>query len=241
MEEHGQHWPLVKAFCLFVGFVLLPVQVEACRLALVLAMDVSSSVDDAEDALQRQGLANALLAQEVQSAFFSSPDPVALTIFEWSGQNRQTDIVPWTVIATPEDLIAVSDKVRGSEREYVDYPTALGQALSYASLLFRDAPNCLFKTIDVSGDGQNNDGFPPAPAYAVFPFDDVTVNALAIKTAGESEPVDLQYYYETEVIRGPGAFVEVAESFADFEMAMIRKLERELRALTIGWVGSLNQ
>ena len=72
-----------------------------CRLALILALDVSSSVDKVEDKLQRGGLAAALIAPEVITAFFASPDPVALAIYEWSGRYNQEILLDWTKIDTP--------------------------------------------------------------------------------------------------------------------------------------------
>lgn len=204
--------------------------VEACRLALVLALDVSSSVNAGEDRLQRNGLAAALLAPEVEAAFFASPDPVAIQIFEWSGQPNQTDLLDWTLIRSPADLRYVASVLANSERSIGDMPTAMGYALGYASIMLQEAPTCLFQTIDMSGDGTNNDGFGPASAYAAFPFEGVTVNGLAI--AGPDTAV--QDYYVSEVIRGPNAFVEVANGFSDFEDAMRRKLVRELTAQIVG-------
>ena len=212
--------------CLF----LAATPVEACRLALVLAMDVSSSVDANEDRLQRNGLAAALLAPEVQAAFFASPDPVALQIFEWSGQRNQTDLLDWTLITSPADLLFAANLLADGARSISDMPTAMGYALGYASIKLQQAPACLFQTIDMAGDGTNNDGFGPINAYAAFPFEGVTVNGLAI--AGSDTSV--LRYYETEVIRGPTAFVEVANGFEDFEDAMRRKLVRELSAQIIG-------
>ena len=212
--------------CLF----LAATPVEACRLALVLAMDVSSSVDTNEDRLQRNGLAAALIAPEVQAAFFASPDPVALQIFEWSGQRNQTDLLDWTLITSPADLLYAANLLANGARSVSDMPTAMGYALGYASIKLQQAPACLFQTIDMAGDGTNNDGFGPINAYAAFPFEGVTVNGLAI--AGSDASV--LRYYETEVIRGPTAFVEVANGFEDFEDAMRRKLVRELSAQIIG-------
>ena len=212
--------------CLF----LAATPVEACRLALVLAMDVSSSVDANEDRLQRNGLAAALIAPEVQAAFFASPDPVALQIFEWSGQRNQTDLLDWTLITSPADLLFAANLLADGARSISDMPTAMGYALGYASIKLQQAPACLFQTIDMAGDGTNNDGFGPINAYAAFPFEGVTVNGLAI--AGSDASV--LRYYETEVIRGPTAFVEVANGFEDFEDAMRRKLVRELSAQIIG-------
>jgi len=208
----------------------------ACRLALLLALDVSSSVDETEDALQRGGLARALLTPDVQAAMFVSPDPVALAAFEWSGRYNQAELLPWVLIRNEADLTAAANRIANTNRGHNDFPTALGYALGYASTLFRDAPECLFKTIDVSGDGENNDGFGPSEAYAAFAFDDITVNGLAIDTSGIGTAAPLVQYYQSAVIHGPGAFVEVADGFADYVRAMTRKLVRELSAQIIGQV-----
>ncbi len=237
MGQHGQHRTLVIRLALSAGFTLLPLPAIACRLALILAIDVSNSVDPQEDQLQRQGLAQALRAPEVQDAFFVTSDPVALHIFEWSGRYNQTEITPWTMIESVDDLQNVASQVSASQRSYLDYPTALGHALGHAALLFQDKAECLFKTIDVSGDGQNNDGFPPFNAYDAFPFDDVTVNALVINGAGLDPNADLIPYFQQEVIRGPGAFVQEADGFEDYANAMQSKLIRELSSFAIGDLG----
>ncbi|WP_267138826.1 DUF1194 domain-containing protein [Anianabacter salinae] len=204
----------------------------ACRLALLLALDISSSVDPGEDALQRQGLAAALIAPEVQAAMFSAPgDTVALAVYEWSGRYQQDVILDWVLVQSPADLERAAVAVASSRRSYAEFPTALGYSVGFAASLFAAAPDCLFRTLDVSGDGVNNDGFAPRLAYRNFPLDEVTVNGLAI---GSADGVDLAEYYRRELIRGPGAFVEVADGFDDFERAMRRKLVRELQAMAIG-------
>ena len=101
------------------------------------------------------------------------------------------------------------------------------------------APACTARTLDVSGDGKNNDGFGPQDAYQRFDFDGVTVNGLVIRSLGvtigafTAPPVDIRGYYEAEVIRGPDAFVEEAANYGDYERAMTRKLERELAPLAV--------
>jgi hypothetical protein len=203
---------------------------QACRLALVLALDVSSSVDDAEDRLQREGLATALISQPVQDAFFANPDPVALQVFEWSGRGHQTDLVTWKLIQTPADLFAVSDALTRSMRQARGLPTAMGHALAYAAIQLDAAPSCLFRTIDMAGDGANNDGFSPTNVYATFPFDGVTVNGLVVASADDGA----LGYYQNDVIRGRLSFVEVAQGYPDFAKAMQRKLIRELSAQIVG-------
>ena len=213
---------------------LCPSGAEACRLALILAMDVSSSVDAAEDRLQREGLAAALLAPGVQDAFFASADPVALAVFEWSGRYNQQDLLGWRLIVSPDDLREVSAQLRGSRRSHNDFPTAMGYALGHAAVRLEQAPACLAHTIDMAGDGISNDGFGPEEAYAAFPFDGVTVNGLVVNAGEYEAEVDLVQFYRERVIRGPAAFLEIAEGFEDYEAAMTRKLIRELSALVVG-------
>lgn len=232
MGEYGKYRPLVRValllFCLFAAS-----SASACRLALILALDVSSSVDEDEDSLQRRGLAQALLAPDVEAAFFASPAPVKLAVFEWSGRYNQAEILPWTTIRTKAELIGAAARIGASTRVETEFPTALGYALGHGSTLFRDVPECLFKTIDVSGDGENNDGFGPKDAYAAFAFDGITVNGLAIDTTGTGDGSPLVQYYSNEVLHGPGAFVEIADGFADYANAMERKLLRELQAIVL--------
>ena len=205
---------------------------DACRLALVLALDVSSSVDADEDLLQRNGLAAALMSPEVEAAFFASPDPVALQVFEWSGRGHQTELLSWRMIRTPADLVGAAQTLTRSMRSASGLPTAMGHALAYASIKLQEAPPCLFQTIDMAGDGANNEGFGPQNVYATFPFEGVIVNGLVVAGSNGSA----KSYYSTDVIRGPAAFVEVANGFADFENAMRRKLVRELASQIIGQV-----
>lgn len=215
-------------------YIGMPTQVFACRLALLLAVDISTSIDAREYALQRDGLANALVAPEVVTAFLASPDPVALAIFEWSGQTQQRLVLDWQTITSEGDLRGVANKVSKLDRSVTGYPTSLGNALAYASTRLSKAPACLRKTLDVSGDGRNNDGFPPASTYRAFDFSGVTVNALAI--GGAEELAQLTEYFRTQVIRGPGAFVEIADDHQDFERAMRRKLEREVATRAVGFL-----
>lgn len=214
---------------------LMPGAAQACRLALLLSLDVSSSVDAAEDRLQREGLAAALLAPAVRAAFLTGGQPVALAAYEWSGRNQQQVVLNWTVIDTAEDLEGAAARIWQSTRSHDEFPTALGYGLGYAAQLFARAPRCAARTLDVSGDGKNNEGFGPELAYANFPLAGVTVNALAIG-GGTQDDAGLIAYYRARVIRGFGAFVEPAADYTDYERAMARKLERELRPRAIGWL-----
>lgn len=211
-----------------------PIKAETCRLALALAMDISVSVDEAEDVLQRQGLAAALIAPEVQEAFFSSPMPVALAVYEWSGRSTQHVILNWLLIEDVADLLFASGQISGSVRSDSGSATAMGHALAFGSTLMSQAPQCLFQTIDLSGDGSNNDGYGPRIAYRHFAFQNVVVNGLVINAADFEGELFLIPFFENNVLHGPGAFLEVAQGFEDFERAMRKKLKRELSGLQIG-------
>jgi hypothetical protein len=142
----------------------LPAYAVDCRLALALAIDVSSSVDVTEDTLQRGGVVAALTSPEVQAAFFEGDLPVALAVYEWSGRYNQELILDWMMIDSPASLIRAAETVAASKRSHNDFPTAMGYALGYGAQLLARAPACLNKTLDMAGDGQNNDGFAPAAA-----------------------------------------------------------------------------
>jgi len=202
----------------------------ACRLALALGFDVSSSVDAADHALQRGGIVAALQAPEVRRAFLAPGDPVALAVFEWGGRWRQELVADWRLIQTEADLDAVAAAVAAREGSRPWEPTAIGAALVYALDLFGDAPACVARTLDLSGDGQNNDWLDPGRVYAREDFGDIVVNGLAI---GGHES-DIVAYYAREVIRGPGAFVVPAAHHTDFPAAIHRKLERELSGPVFG-------
>ncbi|MDA7964248.1 DUF1194 domain-containing protein [Ruegeria sp.] len=224
---------MCRALALGLAVLAGPAAAEQCRLALALALDISVSVDEAEDILQRQGLAAALIAPEVQEAFFSSPLPVALAVYEWSGRTAQHLILDWTMIETEADLLLAATTVQQSIRSDSGSATAMGHALAFGASLMQQAPRCLFQTIDLSGDGTNNDGYGPDLAYKHFPFENTVVNGLVINAADFEGELFLIPFFENNVLHGPGAFLEIAQGFEDFERAMRRKLERELKGVEL--------
>ena len=235
MGEHAEHRQLVKAAArvLLVAAALAaggPARAEGCRLALSLALDVSSSVDPREYALQTEGLAAALTAPEVRAAFLAVPGaPVELQIFEWSGWQQQLVRQDWVTIATAADLDRVAAQLRRQARSFEQYPTAIGLALLFGGHALASRTDCAQRTLDVSGDGTNNDGMSPDVARRDFPLVGITVNGLVVG----SSMATLARYYREFVIQGPGAFVEEAADYADFEAAMQRKLLRELGVIEI--------
>lgn len=219
---------------------------QDCRLALVLALDVSASVDSREDRLQREGLARALLAPEVMRSFLAG-DPVALHVFEWSGPDSQADISRgWHLIESELDLAAVAAAILASGEGRADQlyrSTAVGSALDYAGQALKAGPSCRAQTVDISGDGISNQGDSPESIYDGHLLDGVTVNALVIGGAQTSsgplaEAADryLVAWFEREVLHGPGAFWMLADDYEDYERAMRAKLLRELDTPAVsGW------
>lgn len=203
----------------------------ACRLALVLALDVSSSVDAAEYELQRKGLSAALDAPEVRHAILAGgPGTVALAVFEWSGFDQQTLQLDWTLLRDGAAIDRAVAALDGLKRSHETFPTSIGAALGHAAQLLQAGPDCARQVIDMSGDGVNNYRFGPNAAYRHFPLAGVTVNGLVV-LGGDADIVE---YYAQEVLHGAGAFLVVANGFAEYREAMTKKLYREISDIMLG-------
>lgn len=208
-----------------------------CRQALTLALDVSGSVDAREYRLQLDGLASALRTPDVQAAFMANPQaPVRLMIFEWSGIDTHRILQPWTNIQTVEQLDQIASKLNRTRPGHSkDRSTALTAAMLFGAQELRNQGDCWQKTMDVSGDGPGNIGAHPQ-SLSEADLGWITVNGLVITPTGRANTTKnltnvktLETYYREYVLRGPGAFAELASSYAEFEKAMRRKLLRELR------------
>ena len=218
---------LSTLFAASVSVAGLATPAPACSLALLLALDVSASIDPGEYALQQEGLAWALTDPQVVGAIVATGG-IWIAAYEWSGARHQYEQIPWTWVDSADSIAAAAEDLRTMRRRADDFPTSLGYALGYGLITLARAPEaCDRAVIDISSDGDNNDGFPPASAYAAHDLTGITINALVIEGAEE----DLPRYYREEVIRGDGAFVEIAGSYEDYGEAMRRKLLREIGAM----------
>jgi Protein of unknown function (DUF1194) len=227
--KHGQYRSLVAA----VAAALAATPAGAgCRLALALGFDVSRSISTRDYRIQQDGIVAALTDAGIRAAFLSGPDPVALAIFEWSGSEEQALVLDWMLVRGQGDLDRAAAAMAGHDRQAAGL-TALGVSLLYAGDLMARAPACDAQTLDLSGDGQSNAGPKPHRVYAGRDFGALTVNALAI----DGDERDLVRYLSAQIIRGPGAFVEVADGHEDFPRAFRRKLERELSGPVLGSAG----
>lgn len=228
----------MRVLVLLLALVAAPAQ-AGCRLALVLALDVSASVDAAEYRLQVEGMAHALTSPAVSQILFSDPSrPVAISAFVWSGPGDQALVADWTLVTDAGVLTALAARVAAFPRRIVfDGRTAIGSALRQASFLLSIAPPCDRRVVDVATDGRNNAGTDPQDIADSDLFAEVTINGLAIEGGTPAAEASLARYLERRVTRGADSFVETAESYADFEEAMTRKLIRELQDLILGALG----
>lgn len=203
-----------------------------CKVALVLALDVSSSVDARERRLQAEGLSRAFLDPAVRNAILEPEGSgVMVSVFVWSGVYTQRLTTPWTVIDSDAALEAFALSLRAVERRVWRRPTAVGKALAFAGQLHRDNPiACDRRVVDVSGDGVGNEGVTPAQTRSLGLLDGVTVNALVIR----GDTPDPLPYYVGKVISGPGAFALEIQSYEDYADGILRKLLRELTDMFAG-------
>ena len=207
-------------FCAALAVFSTPL--DACELALALAVDVSGSVDSGEYRTQMDGLATALRDPVVSEALVLAQ--AELMLMQWTGSTRQQVTIPWTRIDSFATLEAFSARVANDPRLWRNYSTALGEALGFALAAFDDVPNCVRYLIDISGDGLSNEGIEPSAVHPALNKAGVIVNAIAIEA---SEPELTAYFYEN-VITGEGAFVVSADSFSDYPDRIRKKLLREV-------------
>lgn len=204
---------------------------QACDIALLLAVDVSGSVDPVEYRVQMDGLAMGLRDSVVAEALVRSGATVSL--IQWTGTSRQAVTIPWTSMDDFDDVEILAQKVETAQRKWRNFATAIGEALETASATFASVPTCKRRVIDVSGDGTSNEGAEPSKVQSVLQNRRVTVNALVIET----DDTDLTGYFWENVITGDGAFVVTANGFDDYPKRIRQKLIREISKQLAGGFG----
>jgi len=206
----------------------IPVDVE-----LVIAVDVSYSMDPEEQALQREGYILALTSKEFLQALREGANgKIAVTYFEWAGQFDQKIIVPWRLIDGPEAADAVAAEIAGAPYRRASR-TSIAGALRFAKPLFDDSGyKGLRRVIDVSGDGTNNAGPLIVPTRDDVLAAGITINGLPIMLkrpyVGSLDIEELDVYYEDCVTGGPGAFVIPIRERGKFIEATRTKLVLEI-------------
>jgi Mg-chelatase subunit ChlD len=199
---------------------------EQVELELLLAVDCSSSVSEQEYLLQMQGLGRAFRDPAVLSALRTAGTRgIAVSVMQWAGVGSHVLAVGWTRISDPLEALDFSYRVERASRLVEGGPTGLGDAMSAAreSVLTNDF-SAKRMVIDVSGDGQANEGIHAATARAAAMKAGITVNGLAIL----NEEKDLDRYYLAGVVGGPDSFLVTAYDYEDFAHAIRRKLINEI-------------
>lgn len=206
-------------------------------LELVLAVDVSSSVDSVEARLQRKGYVDALADREIVAAIKNGVlGKIAVTYVEWAGTRNAKVIAPWSLIEDWAGAFAFATFVEAAPRSSGHW-TAIGHALEFVTPLFDgNGFQGTRRVIDISADGPNNDGTPPDEARDKALALGITINGLPIINArlqisGMRQMPNYDHYFEDCIIGGPGSFIVIADDYQDFARAIKRKLLSEIAGI----------
>jgi hypothetical protein len=210
-----------------------PTNQIAVDLQLVMAVDVSRSIDEVEAELQRRGYIEAMTNDNVIEAILSGENKrIAVCYVEWAGTHYQQTVIDWVLIDSARAARRFSDKLSEAPRTSQSW-TAVGEALAYSAKRFEGAPfTSRRRVIDISGDGRTNDGAPAELVRDKLVADGFVINGLPVmmnrNNYGRPADTTLDQYYQENVIGGPGSFMTVAANFDDFGHAVRSKLIREI-------------
>ncbi|MDF2366196.1 DUF1194 domain-containing protein [Sneathiella sp.] len=220
-------WLSLIAILIFVLTPKTDVSADEVDMQLVLAIDVSSSVNYDEYNLQMRGFAAAFRSDLVIEAIAAGPrGQISIAATHWAGLGEQRMILDWRVIAGAEAAHEFANQLDNVSRTFPYGGTAIAGALDHAFSLFSHDRNIsLRRVIDISGDGVVSIGRPPEAARDRIVASGVIINGLPILN---DEP-ELDSYYRERVIGGIGAFTEPAQGYQDFARAISEKLAREIR------------
>lgn len=201
--------------------------------ALVLAVDVSYSMDVEEQALQREGYTQALVSPEFLNALKLGPNGrIAIAYVEWAGEHEQKLVLPWRLIDGPASAKAVADEITAAPLRRVYRTSISGGLLFSLNLLDNSGYRALRRVIDVSGDGVNNQGWRVDNVRDEVVARGITINGLPLMlkrpNTSSMDIEDLDLYYEDCVIGGPGAFVVPVRERAEFITAIKTKMVLEV-------------
>jgi Protein of unknown function (DUF1194) len=223
---------------------------QTTDLLLVLAADVSRSMDRAKFELQRQGYAAAIASSQVLEAIRSGAHRrIAVCYVEWSGFNAQKLVIDWIAIGDEASAREFADRVLEAPRSFADR-TSISGGIEFAVGLLEHAPfEAPRRTIDVSGDGTNNSGREVTAVRDETIAKGITINGLVILSERPmsfnpehtNPPGGLDNYYRENVVGGPGAFVMVAQDFNSFGRAILSKLIAEVALLPHSPIARMGQ
>ena len=210
-----------RGLVLAAALALVPQASRACEVALLLAIDVSGSVDPVEYGFQTGGLAEALGDPAVAEALVAAGAAVA--VVEWSGAGQQRVVLPWARMRDPGQVGLLRAQVGGLVRSWDGSDTAVGEAIAFAAQQFARVADCGRRVIDISGDGDQNAGTPLAPARSAALAAGIEINAVAIEGIG----LAVTEFYRRRVI-SPKGFVLTARGHTDYPRAIRAKILREV-------------
>jgi hypothetical protein len=227
-------------FAAMLAAILAPAAASAAEdvdLLLVLAVDVSRSIDATKFQLQREGYAAAVADPHVLEAIGTGrTGRIGLTFVEWSGVGAQKVVIDWTTIGDADSAKGFGDRLLEAPRSFADR-TSISGAIEFAMGQLDKAPyEAARRTIDVSGDGTNNAGRDVTMLRDEAVAKGITINGLVILSDNPmswnpdhtNPPGGLANYYRNNVVGGPSAFVMVAENFNSFGQAIIKKMIAEV-------------
>ena len=215
----------ISLFALTVPSQLISAETYDVDLALVLAIDVSFSVDMGEFALQMEGLGQAFRRPEIKRAIaLGNLQRIAVSVVQWSDESNQKVVLPWTIIASDDDAELLGERLARMPRQLVEGGTSISSALLYSAALLATAPSSPRHVIDLSSDGRNNVGVPVNAVRDRLVAQGITINALTIL----NEWPTLNIYFENQVAGGQGHFVIPANDYAAYADAIYRKLLKEI-------------
>ena len=230
---------IVMLIALAAGLIPVACAAEDVDLLLVLAMDVSRSMDQPKFLLQRQGYGAAIADPQVLAAINSGPhQKIAVCFIDWSGPFEQRLVIDWNVIDNLETAQHFGELINNARRSFAN-STSIGTALNFATNQLAAAPHqAERRAIDVSGDGTNNAGRDVRFFRDRAVAKDIVINGIVILTDPQTAqnpqhtnpPGGIDKYYRDNVIGGPGSFVMVAEDYKSFGRAMVQKLIAEIAA-----------
>lgn len=195
-------------------------------LAIILAVDCSSSVDAGDFHLQMFGIADALRQRAILDAIQSGDNQrIAFSLVQWSTKLSQHIAVKWRQLATRDDLLQTALEIENADRQWLIGGTGLAAAIDFSVVLHQKLPSqTLRRVIDVSGDGEDNEDGDVAFSRNAAIAQSITINGLPIIDGSHY----LEAYYRYRVIGGPGSFVMPAANMFAFKEAMAQKLLKEI-------------
>lgn len=228
----------MRFISMVLGLVLI--SAPACRaaeklavdLALVMAVDVSLSIDEGERGLQRVGYIAAWREKRVADAIRNGPiGKIAVTFVEWSSPYQQQVVIPWRIIDGPASAKAFADELEKAPVTPGTTTSISGGVDFSVKLLQKREHDAARMVIDVSGDGYSDVGRPITEARDAAVKAGITINGLPVMNEDPKKnaaPPDLDTYYRDNVIGGPGSFFVVARNIEGFKESLLKKLVLEI-------------